>query len=160
MLIPSILRILDRPQLQTKIVEKAESGFQSELVAAKNRLSALEILDSEIADAAEPVNPSARSASYRKATEELRDVRIASGYHKIREIEAVPRRRLLRVTHIAPGVCPSNRSGPFHYSDRLLAVTVVPQSQACRFHPKFRISGFGISNHSAGYSRITMATAH
>lgn len=57
MLIPSILRILDRPQLQTKIVEKAESGFQSELAAAKNRLSALEILDSEIADAAEPVKP-------------------------------------------------------------------------------------------------------
>jgi hypothetical protein len=57
MLIPSILRILDQPQLQTKIVEKSESGFQAELIAAKKQLSALETIESEIAAAAELVKP-------------------------------------------------------------------------------------------------------
>jgi hypothetical protein len=57
MLMPSILRILDQPQLQTKMVEKAESGFQAELIAAKRQLSALETIESEIAAAAGLAKP-------------------------------------------------------------------------------------------------------
>lgn len=57
MLIPTILRILDQPQLQTKIVEKAETGFHAELLAAKQQLSGLETIESEISAAAELVNP-------------------------------------------------------------------------------------------------------
>jgi len=57
MLLPSILRILDQSQLQTKIVEKAESGFQAELLAAKQQLSGLGKAKSEIAAAAEPAKP-------------------------------------------------------------------------------------------------------
>ena len=57
MLIPSILWNLDQPQLQTKIVEKAESGFQAELTAAGKQLSGLEKAEAEIEAAAEPVKP-------------------------------------------------------------------------------------------------------
>jgi hypothetical protein len=57
MLIPSILKILGQPQLQTKIVEKVESGFQAELSAAQKQLSALDKIKAEIATAAELVKP-------------------------------------------------------------------------------------------------------
>jgi hypothetical protein len=57
MLIPSILRILNQPQLQSKVVEKAEGGFQVELMAAERQLSGLERIESEIAAAAELVKP-------------------------------------------------------------------------------------------------------
>jgi len=57
MLIPSILRILDLPQLQTKTVERAESGFQAELIAAQQQVSGLEKIESEIAAAAELLKP-------------------------------------------------------------------------------------------------------
>ena len=57
MLIPSILQILDQAQAQTKIVEKAESGFQAELVEANRKLSALETVGTEMADAADPAKP-------------------------------------------------------------------------------------------------------
>ena len=59
MLTPSILRILNQPQLQTKIVERAETGFQAELMAAERQLSGLEKIESEIAAAAELVKPHA-----------------------------------------------------------------------------------------------------
>ena len=48
---------MDLPQLQTKIVEKAESGFQAELIAAKRQLSGLEKIEAEIAAAAALVKP-------------------------------------------------------------------------------------------------------
>ena len=54
---PSILRILDQPQPQSRIVEKAESGFQAELLSAKNRLAAPETIESELAPAPELANP-------------------------------------------------------------------------------------------------------
>jgi hypothetical protein len=54
MLIPSILWNPDQPQLQTKIVEKAESGFQAELTAAGKQLSGLKKDDAESEDAAQP----------------------------------------------------------------------------------------------------------
>jgi hypothetical protein len=57
MLIPSILRILGQPQLQTKIVEKVESGFQAELSTAQKQLSALDKIKAEITTAAELVKP-------------------------------------------------------------------------------------------------------
>ncbi len=57
MLTPSILRILNQPQQQTKTVEKAESGFQAELMAAERQLSGLAKIESEIAAAAELVKP-------------------------------------------------------------------------------------------------------
>jgi len=63
MLIPSILRILDQPQLQAKVVEKVESGFQAELAAAQKHLSALEKIKAEIATAAELVKPLDADAS-------------------------------------------------------------------------------------------------
>lgn len=57
MLIPSILWNLDQSQLQTKIIEKAESGFQSALTAAGMQLSGLGKAEAEIEAAAEPVKP-------------------------------------------------------------------------------------------------------
>jgi hypothetical protein len=57
MLIPSILWNLDQAQLQTKIVEKAESGFQAELTAAAKQLSGLKKGEEESEDAAKPVEP-------------------------------------------------------------------------------------------------------
>ena len=57
MLIPSSLWILGQPQLQTKIGEKTESGFQAELTAAGKQLSGLEKIEAEIAAAAELGKP-------------------------------------------------------------------------------------------------------
>jgi hypothetical protein len=57
MLTPSILRILDQPQLQTQIVEKAASGFKAELLAAKQQLSGFEKIEVEISAAAALVKP-------------------------------------------------------------------------------------------------------
>jgi hypothetical protein len=55
MLIPSILWNLDHSQLQTKIIEKAESGFQAALTAAGKQLSGLEKAEAEIETALERV---------------------------------------------------------------------------------------------------------
>ena len=55
MLLSSILWLLDQPQLQTKLVEKTESGFRAELAAAKKQLLGLGKIKSEMAAAAELV---------------------------------------------------------------------------------------------------------
>jgi len=57
MLIPSILWNLDQSQLQTKIIEKAECGFQEELTTAGKQLSGLEKAEAEFEVAAERVKP-------------------------------------------------------------------------------------------------------
>jgi len=82
MLIPSILRILDQPQLGTKTAGKAEADFRTELAAAGERLSALQVIEAQIAVAAElakstspeqqsPGNPLIRKSSL---TEFLRTI--------------------------------------------------------------------------------------
>jgi hypothetical protein len=57
MLLPSILRILDQSQIQSKVVKSVESGFKGEMTAAAEGISGLEKIESAIANAAELVKP-------------------------------------------------------------------------------------------------------
>jgi len=57
MLLPSILRILNHSQVQSKAVKSVESGFKEELSAAAEGSSGLDKIELAIANAADALKP-------------------------------------------------------------------------------------------------------
>jgi len=86
MLLPSILRILDQGQIQSKVVRSVESGFKAEMAAAIERGPGLEKKEPSIASAADapkPLNlasPSTEKPAAGKGLEEL--LRIITKFEK------------------------------------------------------------------------------